>query len=236
VQFGARAELYVGLAVVEVTGHFAFDALFQFSPFKFIIQMSFSVSLKVFGIGMFSIHLKLSLEGPTPWRAKGTGTLTIDLWLFEISISASFDISWGDAQNTTLPPVEVIPLLVSEYEKTDNWRAKLPAGNNLLVSMRQLDGSSESLVLHPLGSLQISQRLVPLNLKVYKVGNSKASDANTFDIKVTTTELSTPAWNAAASPTFSVMRTASRWGAPAAYCSMIGHALSGLASLTTTCT
>ena len=61
VQFGAAAEIYIGLAVVEITGHFSFDALFQFSPFKFIIQISFSVSLKVFGIGLFSIHLEVSL-------------------------------------------------------------------------------------------------------------------------------------------------------------------------------
>src|SRR4030095_8404285 len=189
VQFGARAELFIGLAVVEITGHFAFDALFQFSPFKFIIQISFSVSLKVFGIGLFSIHLELSLEGPTPWRAKGTGTLSIDLWLFEIEISASFDITWGDSQNNTLPSVQVLPILVGEFDKIDNWRAKLPEGNNLLVSLRTLEAESESLVLHPLGKLQISQRAVPLNLNIDKVGNRKAEDGKTFAVKVTTAGL-----------------------------------------------
>ena len=62
-QFGARAELYYGLAVVAVSGHFAFDALFQFSPFKFIIQLSFSVSLKVFGFGLFSIRERFQTLG-----------------------------------------------------------------------------------------------------------------------------------------------------------------------------
>lgn len=189
VQFGARAELYIGLAVVSVSGHFAFDALFQFSPFKFIIQISFSVSLKVFGIGLFSIHLKLSLEGPTPWRAKGTGKLTIDLWLFEINISASFNISWGDSRNNTLPSVEVLPILVAEFEKVDNWQARLPEGNNLLVSLRESEATEEVLVLHPLGVLQILQRAVPLNLKIAKVGNRKAEDGSTFSVTVTTADL-----------------------------------------------
>lgn len=189
VQFGARADLFVGLAVVAITGNFAFDALFQFNPFKFIITMSFSVSLKVFGIGLFSIHLELTLEGPTPWHAKGTGTLSIDLWLFEINISASFDITWGDAQNTTLPSIQVVPLLVTEFDKIDNWRAKLPQGNNLLVSLRKLDTEADKLVLHPLGSLQISQRAVPLNLNIDKVGNRKAEDGKTFTVKVTTAGL-----------------------------------------------
>jgi hypothetical protein len=189
VQFGARAELYFGLEVVSVSGHFAFDALFQFSPFKFIIEMSFSVSLNVFGAGLFSIHLKLILEGPTPWHAKGTGTLTIDLWLFEISVSASFDVTWGDAQNTTLPPIAVVPLLKQEYEKDDNWRAKLPAGSHLFISLRKLDEQSEKLVLHPLGTLQIAQRAVPLNLNIDKVGNRAASDGDSFSVAVTTAEL-----------------------------------------------
>ncbi len=184
VQFGAKAELYFGLEVVSVTGHFAFDALFQFSPFKFIIQMSFSVSLNVFGTGLFSIHLKLMLEGPTPWHAKGTGKLTIDLWLFEISVSANFDVTWGDAKNTTLPSIEVVPLLKEEFEKDDNWRAKLPAGSNLLVSLRKLDEQSENLVLHPLGTLQIAQRAVPLNLNIDKVGNRTASDGDKFAVEV----------------------------------------------------
>jgi hypothetical protein len=190
VQFGARADLYFGLEVVSVTGNFVFDALFQFSPFKFIIQMSFSVSLNVFGAGLFSIHLGLMLEGPAPWHAKGTGTLTIDLWLFEISISASFDVTWGDADNTTLPPIAVVPLLKQEYEKDDNWRAKLPDESHLLVSLRKLDQETETLVLHPLGTLQIGQRVVPLNLHIDKVGNQSASDGNNFTVTVNSAELS----------------------------------------------
>jgi hypothetical protein len=189
VQFGARAELYIGLAVVEISGHFALDALFQFSPFKFIISLSFSVSLKVFGIGLFSIHLEMSLEGPTPWRARGTGRLTIDLWLFEISISADFDISWGDAEDTTLPAISVLPLLETEFKKGENWRAVLPANSNLLVSLRKLDETTETLVLHPLGSLQITQRAVPLELTIDKVGQQKTGDGKRFSLKVESPEL-----------------------------------------------
>lgn len=194
VQFGSRADLYFGLAVVSVSGYFAFDALFQFSPFKFIIQMSFAVSLDVFGTGLFSIQLKLMLEGPTPWHAKGIGKLTIDLWLFELSVSADFDVTWGDAQNTTLPPIAVVPLLKQEFEKVDNWRAELPAAGHLLVSLRQLEEQSEEqskkLVLHPLGSLQIAQRAVPLNLNLDKVGNRATSDGRNFSVAISSAGLS----------------------------------------------
>lgn len=178
VQFGAKVELRVNLSVVRVDGHLAFDALFQFSPFYFIIEISASVSLKVFGIGLFSIRLRFALEGPTPWRAHGTGTLSL---LF-FDVSADFDITWGDSEDTTLPPVQVMPLITGELEKLENWKAELPVGSNLLVSLRKLSEAETAQVLHPLGSLRISQRAVPFDLKIDKVGSQKPSDANEFKL------------------------------------------------------
>jgi len=83
-----------------------------------------------------------------------------------------------------------VPLLKQEFEKDDNWRAKLPAGSHLLVSLRKLDEQSERLVLHPVGTLQIAQRAVPLNLKIDKVGNRKVSDGNSFSVAVSSAGLS----------------------------------------------
>jgi hypothetical protein len=181
VQFGSSTELMFDVGVASVEGHMSFDALFQFSPFYFIIEISAGVSLKVFGVGLFSISLQFALEGPTPWRAHGTGTLS----LFFFDVSADFDITWGETKDTTLPPIAVIPLLQGELEKLDNWRAQLPPNNNLLVSLRKLDDTESAQVLHPLGTLRVSQRAVPLDLKIDKVGNQKPSDANQFTLSAT---------------------------------------------------
>jgi hypothetical protein len=181
VQFGSRTEVMFDVGVARVDGHLAFDALFQFSPFYFIIEISASVSLKVFGLGLFSIRLQFALEGPTPWRAHGTGTLS----LFFFDVSADFDITWGDSKDTTLPPIPVMPLLRAEIDKLENWKAELPANNNLLVSLRKLPEAETAQVLHPLGSLRISQRAMPLDLKIDKVGNRKPSDANEFTLAPT---------------------------------------------------
>jgi hypothetical protein len=70
VQFGARAELVFGFDSFGIQGHIALDALIQFSPFYFIVEISASVSLRAFGVGLFSIRLRFSLEGVTPWRAR----------------------------------------------------------------------------------------------------------------------------------------------------------------------
>src|SRR5690606_33264431 len=128
-QFGARAELFFGFSALKVEGHIAFDALFQFSPFYMIIQVSASLSVKVFGIGLFSIRVKLTLEGPTPWKAHGSAS--ISLLFFDVDVD--IDVTWGESKNTTLPPISIMPLIVAEYEKQENWKALIPINSNLLV-------------------------------------------------------------------------------------------------------
>ncbi len=144
-------------------------------------SVSAGVSLKVFGMGLFSIHLEFELSGPSPYRAHGSGSISF----FFFDVSADFDITWGETEDTTLPPIPVMPLLFNEFGKAENWRAELPPQNNLLVSLRKLPESESAQVLHPLGSLRVSQRAVPLELKIDKVGNQKPSDANQFELKPT---------------------------------------------------
>lgn len=180
VQFGAKLEVFFGCDVASVEGHLQFDALFRFSPFFFIIEISASISLKVFGIGLFSVRLSFALEGPTPWRARGSAS--ISLLFFDVSVD--FDETWGERHETELPPIEVLPLLETEFKKNENWKAELPPSSNLLVSLRTLpDTGPETLVLHPAGFLRISQRSVPLGINIDKVGSQKASDGKKFALR-----------------------------------------------------
>ena len=186
VQFGSTSEYFFGFSACSVEGHSGFDALIQFSPFHFSVSISTSFSVKVFGLGVFGLDVNLTLEGPTPWHAKGSGSLSF----FFFSIDIPIDITWGDSRDTTLPPVAVMPILAGEFGKRSNWKAVLPAGSNLLVSLRRLDPGESDFVLHPVGTLQISQRAVPLDLTIAKVGNQQASDANRFSLSTTSGDLS----------------------------------------------
>ncbi len=170
-QFGAGIEILFGFSGASVEGRLNFDALFQFSPFYFIIQISGSLSLKAAGLDLLSVRLRFTLEGPTPWRAKGRGKVKL---LF-FSISANFDFTWGESQDTSLPPIDVMPLLEAEFAKDENWTAELPASHQLSVSLRELP-ESDALVLHPVGSLRVTQRAVPLDITIDKVGNRSAAD------------------------------------------------------------
>jgi len=181
VQFGSKIELMFGFSAFKIEGHLAFDALFQFNPFYFIVEISGKVSLKVFGAGLFSISLKFSLEGTSPWRAKGYGKIKI---LF-FSFKARFDESWGEKENTQLPPVQIIPILQEELGKSQNWQAIPAASSKLLVTLRDIpepeEGEDQALVLHPVGSIRISQRTLPLKIHLDKVGSKKTDDAKVLD-------------------------------------------------------
>jgi hypothetical protein len=181
VQVGAHAELRFGFDDFGIEGHLGFDALFQFSPFYFIIEVNISLRLNVAGLDVLSVRVELTLEGPTPWRARGTGH--VSLLFFEIS--ADFDVTWGESAETTLPPISVVPLLIAELDKRESWTAALPPGNNLLVSLRGGTEAAGELVMHPLGTLRVSQRLLPLGLAFDKMGTQKPNDARRFELLVT---------------------------------------------------
>ena len=180
VQVGAAAEIRFGFSDFGIEGHLGFDALFQFSPFYFIIEVNISLRLNVFGLDVLSVRVDLSLAGPSPWRARGTGH--VSLLFFEIS--ADFDVTWGDRAETTLPPIAVVPLLQAEFDKKENWTAALPAGKKLMVALRAKTDHPNQLLMHPLGSLRVSQRLLPLALMLDKFGTQQPSDAKRFELVV----------------------------------------------------
>jgi hypothetical protein len=183
VQFGVMAEAFFGFSALNVSGHIQFDALIRFSPFYFIVEFSSSFEVKVFGIGVWGLRIRLAVEGPTPWHAHGSAG--ISLLFFDIDVD--IDITWGERQDTSLPSIAVLPKLVEELSKTDNWRALPPPGSNLLVSLRALPDAAGQLALHPLGTLRISQRFVPLDATLDRVGAQRPSDGTLFSLAASST-------------------------------------------------
>jgi hypothetical protein len=176
VQFGAHAQLFFGVDGCNVSGQVGYDVLFQFSPFYFNALITGSLDIEIIGIDCMSIRLRFSLEGVSPWRAKGSGS--VSLLFFDVDVD--FDVTWGEQKDTSLPPVEVLPVFLAEVDKRENWKALPPPSTNLLVSLRALDPAL--LVLHPYGALTVSQRAVPLDLTLDKVGNQKPQDVDRVDL------------------------------------------------------
>jgi hypothetical protein len=180
VQFGARVDVFYGLDAFNAHGHLQLDALFQFSPFRFIVEISASFSVTAFGFGLFSVGIGGLLEGPEPWHIKGHGSISLLFW----DLDVEFETTWGDNRNTMLPPIAVLPLLEAELNKPDTWRALPPASSRLFVTLRKLPSDEAALILHPIGVLRVSQRALPLQLTLDQVGNQKPSDVTRVSLTV----------------------------------------------------
>ena len=121
--------------------------------------------------------LDLTLSGPSPWRARGKATL--ELWWFSKSIS--FDRTIGDDEPPAeLPAADPLPELVAALADPRNWSARPP---DAVVTLRDtpLDGD---VLLHPLGDLAVSQRVVPLGIDIDRFGSAAVAGDRRFDVAV----------------------------------------------------
>jgi hypothetical protein len=184
VQFGARLELYAAAWKFNAYGFLSFDVLFQFNPFYFIADVTAMLALRVGSSSIASIKLTLTLEGPTPWKAKGDARLKL-CWF--LTVKVRFNKTFGEARTSTLPDLAVLPLVVAALDARDNWAEERQADRHRLESLRALPaGASEPVRVHPVGTVAISQKVVPLNIAIDRIGAQRPSDARTFAIAAVT--------------------------------------------------
>ncbi len=185
---------------LTVDGKLALDALFQFNPFKFIVDFLAELSVTFNGNGL-SIKIDGTISGPGPFRIEGK--VHVDVLMF--SVTARMDVSIGSGGETEeLPAAKVMPQLTEALGRPGNWAAQVPEGESSLVTLRQGqreqkqeqggqqngggngsssggDGSSK-VIAHPLGGISVRQTVVPLGERVEKFGNTVPSDYESFRI------------------------------------------------------
>jgi uncharacterized protein DUF6603 len=178
VQFGANVDLYASAGDFSIHGWIGFDALFIFSPFSFVIDFSAGLDVEFDGDSLCSIHVDGTLSGPHQWHVHGEASFHI---LF-IDISASVDLSWGDKDPVTLPPVEVLPQLEQAFANPQSWSTVLPSDATQAVSLTPRPPGDKTLVVHPIGTLEVREKVVPLGQTITKFGNAAPSDGTLFNI------------------------------------------------------
>jgi hypothetical protein len=179
-QFGARLELYAKAWKFNAYGFLSFDVLFQFNPFYFVAEVTAMLALRVGSSSIASIKLSLTLEGPTPWKAKGDARLRL-CWF--LTVKVRFNKTFGEPRNTVLPDLAVLPLLLAAFSARDNWEEERPAERHRLESLREIGpAASGEPFIHPVGTLRISQKAAPLNIVLDRVGSQRPADAKQFSI------------------------------------------------------
>ncbi len=173
-QFGARADFYYEIEGFRVIGYMSIDALFRFSPFKFVADISANMAVMSGGTEITSITLNGSLSGPKPWHLKGNAKFKVVLVTIKVRVNKRF----GRFRIQILPARQALPLLLEVLRDTNNWEATLPAAAELQVTLRKLP--EEELILHPAGQLTVRQSRLPLGMRFEKIGNERPSDYQAF--------------------------------------------------------
>ncbi len=176
VQFGADLSLAIAWGKFGLFGYFGFDCLFQFKPFYFMFDVRAGVAVKAWGKKICSVQLKMSLQGPGPWRAKGTASIEI---LF-FSVDVDFELEWGQKQQTVQKRfIDIYPKLAAEYRKVENWNIIPSRKSDDLVKILQLNDPNNTLkelVMQPYDGIQFDQPVVPLNKSINRFGEEKPLD------------------------------------------------------------
>ena len=137
-------------------GHIGFDALFQFSPFYFIIDdLGLARRSRSSASGCSASASAASSRAPTPWHIEGAGS--ISLLFFDIDVD--FEPHLGRAARTRrCRRSRSCRCWRPSSTRSTNWTAELPTGTNLLRVAARRSRRPSDLVLHPLGALRVSQR------------------------------------------------------------------------------
>ncbi|WP_189685691.1 DUF6603 domain-containing protein [Pseudorhodoferax aquiterrae] len=177
VQMGSELRIWADLGAASVEGGWSFDAICELQPrFRFQVDLSAFLALQVFGGDLASVHVTGMLSGPGRWRIRGRGVFELPL-LPDIHID--IDEAWGTDRDTPAVTVPLADLLAAEIGAPANWNAQLPQGGEACITVAGIQGVP-GLLAHPLGTLVFQQKLVPLELRLDKLGSSRIAGANEF--------------------------------------------------------
>ena len=181
VQFGARLELSFGFSAFNVYGFLGYDVLIHPVPFAFVADIAGLIAVRTGDHVLFSISLQLTLEGPFPLHAKGSASFEIG-FVFTVTIRVRFDVTIDTGVAAALVPVNVLAAIAAALSNPGNWRPRLPAASNQSVSLRALPDPGQSLVLHPFGGLEVSQKVAPLGMDIQRFGPTVPDQPGAFRI------------------------------------------------------
>jgi hypothetical protein len=163
-QLGARLELVAEVAGCGLRGWLEFDALVQYSPFRFMADMSAGIALRAFGETLVGIALALHLEGPSPYLARGRGS--IDLFLFEVSFD--FEVGWGSPAPAAVGAFDVGDELRRALAEPAAWRPRGAAPPGLVLTDAAQKLLADAAAVDPYGTLAVRQERVPLGIEIQR--------------------------------------------------------------------
>ncbi|MEO8506230.1 MAG: DUF6603 domain-containing protein [Betaproteobacteria bacterium] len=175
-QVGGRLELGINIGITA-QGYVSLDALFQFQPFHYEVEIHGGLRVGVLGTTFAGVDVSGRISGPGPNVIDAS--ISIDLWLVEFSWSDTFTIGAGGGQAAAT--IDLVPELAKQLVPA-NLRAR--GGADALIALKPAPATGVALV-SPLGTIVFSQRIAPLNLPLERFGGLRLGQPTTAAIAPT---------------------------------------------------
>jgi hypothetical protein len=163
VQLGAAIDLYATAGPAAITATASFDALIQFKPFKLELDLAIFAAITLNSQPVMTLSITAHLIGPDPWHLSGQVQFSVVFFSFTIPISGTF----GSAIPQAAPQVvDIFGPLAAAVADPGSWILPSPPGPPVVL----LRNGSSGAAVHPLGSLALHQRVVPLEQQIDRFG------------------------------------------------------------------
>lgn len=178
VQGGFKVEIKADFGIASIEGWLGFDALIYLSPrFFFIVSIGFGVSVRAFGTNFMSVDVRMQLEGPGEWRAKGSFTLSLLFW----DVDVGFDERWGSAPAVDAGTTSAAQPLIAELSDPERLKPGAPLGAALVTLSPT--SADDPVLAHPMALLTVSQKAIPLGVQIDRLGTRRLTEGTpTFTI------------------------------------------------------
>lgn len=162
IQTGAMIEAGWKIGPVNATGFIAFDALIQFSPFRFTFSFSAGFRIRIGSLNVAGVRVKGTMAGPGPITI--SGEFCIEILFFDICWSATFELP-PSAAPILAPLANVLDLLEAALSEPASISTTTTGSSSAaLIADPQPDDTGA--VIPPRGRVVWTQRLLPLDTEV----------------------------------------------------------------------
>lgn len=179
VQFGAGLYLTAKLVGFRIEGGVEINTLITFSPFSFRADLSFYITVSAGSAELLGVLLSGYVSGPNPFFVSGKAEFKILGLKQEVSIEESI------GGKTAIDDVDDIPLLddvVAAFQETENWRAVDDGSRIGAVLLAGVDDPDAEPTVHPGGSVEVVQRVAPLEVELEHYGSAEIDGDDDFEI------------------------------------------------------
>lgn len=176
-QIGVAGKLKVARWGFTLEAWLSFDGIWYDNPDYFELDFKLGATVKRGSKTLMTVDIKVYVRGSGRWIIEGSAKIKI---LF-FSRTIQFHKERGDELPASSETVMVEDLLADAIRDRRNWDAELPGRSEMLVTLRD-SGTGGEVLAHPLGEISLTQQVVPLGVRIDRLGEFVPGGASRFDI------------------------------------------------------